>query len=118
MRKRNLLQSFKSAFDGFFYCRKTQRTFRFHLLATILVLILAYCLKIERSEFLILLLTILLVLTLEMINTAFESLVDIVAPEWKEKAMIAKDVAAGAVLLAAVFAIFIGIIIFGRQTFL
>jgi len=113
MRQRSLLQSFKSAFAGFFYCLKTQRNFRIHLLATALVLGLAYFLRIERIEISILFFTILLVLTLEMINTTFESLIDLVAPDWREKARIAKDVAAAAILLAAIGAIIIGIIIFG-----
>lgn len=112
VKKRNLLQSFRSAFAGFFYCLRTQRNFRLHLLVTILVLGLAYLLRIERVEISILLLTILLVLTLEMINTAAEALIDLVAPDGKEKARIVKDVAAAAVLVAAIGVMIIGIIIF------
>lgn len=114
MRQRNLLQSFRSAFAGFFYCLKTQRSFQIHFLAAVFVLTLAYFLRIERWEATILLFTVLLVLSLEMINTTFESLIDLVAPDWREKARIAKDVAAAAILLAAIGAVIIGIIIFGR----
>lgn len=74
---------------------------------------LAYFLRIDRVEISILFFAILLVLTLEMINTTFESLIDLVAPDWREKARIAKDVAAAAILLAAIGAVIIGILIFG-----
>lgn len=112
MRKRNLLQSFRTAFAGFFYCLRTQKNFQIHLLAAVLVLGLAYFLRVEKIEVLILLIAILLVLTLEMINTTFEFLIDLVSPDWREKARIAKDVAAGAILLAAIGAVIIGIKIF------
>lgn len=112
MGKRNLFQSFKSAFTGFSHCLKTQRNFRFHLLMAVFVLSLAYWLKIGKLEILILFFIISLVLILEMINTAFESLIDLMSPSWRKKAMVAKDVAAGAVLLAAILALLIGLIIF------
>lgn len=110
--KKDIVQSFKSAFTGFFYCLRTQRNFRIHLLAAVLVLGLAYGLKIEKIEALILFLAILLILTLEMINTTFESLIDLVVPDWREKARITKDVAAAAILLAAIGSIIIAVIIF------
>ena len=112
MSKRSLLQSFRNALDGFFYCIKTQRNFRIHLLAAALALSLTYFLKIGRLETLILFSFISLVLILEMINTAFESLIDLMSPTWKKQARTAKDVAAGAVLLAAFLATIIGFIIF------
>ena len=112
MREKRLLLSFKCAFFGLFYCLKTQKNFRFHLLIAILVLSLAWCLGLEKIELLILLLTILLVLVLEMVNTGFELLIDMIVPDWNERARMVKDVAAAAVLLAAIGAVIIGIIIF------
>ena len=112
MRQRGLAQSFKSALAGFFYCFRTQKNFRIHLLVTVIVLGLACFLKIEKIEISILLFTVLLVLTFEMINTAVEALIDLVAPDWKEKARIVKDVFAAAVLVATIGVVIIGIIIF------
>lgn len=117
MRQRSLSQSFRSAFAGLFHCMRSQRNFRIHLTAALLVLLSAYILGIRRIEVLILFLSILLVLTLEMINTTFESLIDLVAPDWREKARVAKDVAAAAILLAAIGAVIIGILIFSSYIF-
>lgn len=117
MRQRSLSQSFRSAFIGLLHCLRTQRNFRLHLLATILVLGAAYILRIQKIEVLILSFSILLVLTLEMINTTLESLIDLVAPDWRAKARVAKDVAAAAILLAAIGAVFVGIVIFSPYIF-
>lgn len=68
---------------------------------------------IEKIEVLILLFTILLVLAVEMVNTAFESIVNLITAEQRREAKIAKDIAAGIVLLVATAAVIIGIIIFG-----
>lgn len=117
MRQRNLWQSFRSAFAGLFYCLWSQGNFRLHLMAAILVLGLACFFGVQKIEGLILLFAILLVLTLEMINTTLESLIDLVAPDWQEKARVAKDVAAAAVLLAAIGAVIVGILIFSPYLF-
>lgn len=112
MNHRTLFESFRNAFTGFFYCFKSQRNFRIHLWAGALALTFTWILNIGRLETLILFSFISLVLILEMINTAFESLIDLMSPDWRDKARIAKDVAAGAVLLAAFLASIIGLIIF------
>lgn len=112
MNHRSLFQSFKNAIDGFIFCLKTQRNFRIHLVAAGLALFLSWFLKIGRLEALILFSFISLVLILEMINTAFESLIDLMSPSWQKQARTAKDIAAGAVMLAAALAAIIGLIIF------
>lgn len=112
MRQRNLITSFKNAFFGLFYCFRTQRNFRLHLLVTILVLVVSYFLRIEKTEVLFLFFAILLVLALEMVNTTIEAIIDLMTSEWQEKARLAKDIAAATILLAAVGAVVIGIIIF------
>ena len=78
----------------------------------VLVLLAAKILRISRVSLLILLFGIVLVLVLEMINTAFETIVDLLSPVWRQKAKVAKDVAAAAVLVIALGAAVIGIIIF------
>jgi diacylglycerol kinase len=78
----------------------------------ILAIILGIIFKISAFEWLSLTLIVAAVLVLELINTAIESIVDIVSPEIQEKAKVAKDVSAAAVLIAAIASIFIGAVIF------
>lgn len=104
--------SFKHAFDGFVYAIRTQPNFRFHLLATILVVLLGIYFSISTLEWLLLVFTIDIVLVAEMVNTSIESMVDLITQERRENAKIAKDVAAAMVLVSAVLAIVIGIVIF------
>ena len=102
--------SFKAAFDGLKYALFTQPNFRIHLVATALALSLAWLFKISQSELLILLFTITLVA--EMINTSIEAMTDLLSPTHHPQAKIAKDVAAGMVLLTASLSIIIGLAIF------
>jgi diacylglycerol kinase (ATP) len=74
---------------------------RIHFLSAVLVLLAALFLRVSPIEFTLLALSILLVLCLEMLNTAVEAVVDLISPEFHPLAKIAKDTAAGAVLLAA-----------------
>jgi len=104
--------SFKAAFDGLKYALFTQPNFRIHLVATALALSLAWLFKISQSELLILLFTITLVLVAEMINTSIEAMTDLLSPTHHPQAKIAKDVAAGMVLLTASLSIIIGLAIF------
>jgi diacylglycerol kinase len=104
--------SFKVAFGGLKYALSTQPNFRIHLLITTLAVILALAVRLPRLEWLILLLTIALVLVAEMINTSLEAATDLLAPEYRSQAKIAKDVAAGMVLLTAILSVIIGLVIF------
>ncbi|AGA70396.1 diacylglycerol kinase [Desulfitobacterium dichloroeliminans LMG P-21439] len=105
--------SFRNAFRGIFYNVKTQKHFRIHLFVTIVVLLTAYWLGLERWEWAILFLTISSVLTAEAINTAVEITVDLAEPNVHPLAGLAKDVAAGAVLIAVIMAVGVGILLFG-----
>ena len=87
---------------------------RVHLVIAVLVSAAGFCFRITPTEWLICLLLFGLVLGLEIINTAIERLVDMVQPDWHEKAGRIKDLAAGAVLCAGVFAAICGILIFGK----
>lgn len=107
--------SFEHAFDGFVYTVKSQPNFRFHLLATICVVLMGIYFSISRTDWLILTFTINMVLVAEMVNTSIESVVDLVTTERRQDAKIAKDVASGLVLVSAVLAVVVGMIIFLPQ---
>lgn len=109
--KRRLL-SFKYAFKGVFYVIRTQTNMRIHLILTLVALFLGWFLKINKIEWLFITLAIFAVLVSEMINTAIEEIMDLLYPKFNTKVGIIKDIAAGVVLLFAVFAIIIGVIIF------
>jgi diacylglycerol kinase len=111
----NLKNSFVYALRGIFYCIRYERNMRIHIAATVLVTIAAkiFC-DFSRTEWCVLILTCALVMSLEAINTAIERLTDEVSPEYSRFAKIAKDVAAGAVLIASIAAVIIGIILFWR----
>ena len=84
----------------------------FHIVATVFVGLLGFYLNIEKADWLALLIVIGLVIVAEMINTSLEYLTDIVSPQYNEKAGKVKDMAAGAVLIAAIVAVITGSIIF------
>jgi len=111
MRNQNWWQSFKNAIDGLFFAFKTQRNFKVHLVISFLVLIFSLWLSISLENFLFLLLAIFLGLTVEMANTAFEKTLDAVNGNYDPKIKIAKDVAAGMMLLMAVGLGLIGLLI-------
>lgn len=104
--------SFKNAFAGLLWSLRTQPNFRIHLTCSLIVLSLGYYFHITNVEMAIILFTILLGLSGEMINTALESMTDLITHEWRTEAKIAKDVAAGMMLLIAFGAIGIALFIF------
>lgn len=109
---KDFVKSFKFASNGIFYTLSTQRNLKIQLIFAILAIILGIFLKISLIEWAILIFAIMFVLFSEMLNTAIESAVDLCTEEFSEKAKIAKDVAAGAVLVASINSIAIGILIF------
>ena len=112
MKKNPLYKSFGYAFQGIFACIKKERNIKIHLTMMTLVILAGIILKISRTEWLVCLILFALVLRLEMVNTAVEACVDLVTEEKKPLAKLAKDTAAGAVLIAAIFAALIGLLIF------
>lgn len=110
--KRSLPQSFKYAFNGLKTAAKNEPNFRIHLTFSAATLILAIMLKLTIAEWLLLLFTIAFVLILELLNTAMEAIVDLVSPEIKDHAKIAKDVSAAAVLIAALLSAIVGFVLF------
>ncbi len=108
---RQWLKSANFAIEGILHGTKTQRHLRYHFCSAALVLVGSYVIGVSRVEFLIIALAVILVLSTEMLNSAVEAVVDLLSPEFSEKARVAKDIAAGAVLIAAVGAAVIGYII-------
>ncbi len=109
--------SLNCAIEGILWAAKTQRHMFFHLVAAILVLVAALVLRLSLQEFSLLALAITLVLFAELVNTAIEVIVDLVSPEFHPLARRAKDVAAGAVLLASVGAVVLGYLAISRFLF-
>jgi diacylglycerol kinase len=106
------IKSFGNAFRGIFFAFKTQHNIWIHSLAIVVVVIAGFIFKLDAMEWGLVVLAIGLVLAAEMINTAMEWLMDLVSPGYSEKAGLIKDAAAGAVLVAAVISVIIGIIVF------
>lgn len=107
-----LIFSFKYASEGIITTIKEERNMFIHFLIAIIVVITGIYVRLSLNEWFICLLLFALVFSLELINTAIENTVDLVATKKNKKAKLAKDAAAGAVLIAAIFASIIGIIIF------
>lgn len=112
MRDRTLIDSFNYAFEGVLYAFKTQRNIKIHFSAAALVLLVSLVLKLTKLEILALLTTIAFVIVTEMINTAIEVVVDMITREHHPLAAIAKNVAAGAVLVSSFLAVIVGYLIF------
>jgi diacylglycerol kinase (ATP) len=113
MHRSNLVTSFKHAFSGVWHVLRTQRNARIHLSVALVVVVLGLWLRLSRAEWAIIVLTIGLVLAAESFNTVAEAAVDLATAEYHPLAKIAKDVAAGAVLLLAVTAVIVGLLILG-----
>lgn len=110
--KTKFKESMNHAIDGINYTAEHERNFKIELFMMVAVLIAGIYFKISKTEWLILLLTIGNVLTLELINTGIERCVDLVTKDYHELAKNAKDIAAGAVLIMSIFSVCVGIIIF------
>ncbi|HEX4203939.1 MAG TPA: diacylglycerol kinase family protein [Ktedonobacteraceae bacterium] len=106
------IAGFGYAFAGLWYALRTQRNVRVHVAIAIIVILLAIFLRLSAVEFAILFVAITGVFTAEMFNTVIELCVNLASPEYHPLAKIAKDVAAGAVLLSAMLSIIIGVCVF------
>src|ERR1700743_350540 len=109
---KKFLRGFGYAFKGLAHAAKTQVNFRVHLILAVIAIVLGYTLNISTAEWLWITLCIGMVLLTELINTAIELLVDLVSPEYNEKAGRVKDMCAAAVLITAITALVIGLVIF------
>jgi len=111
-KNKNWVESLTHAVSGIVHAVRTQVNMRVHALIALLVLLAALSMGVSRLETTALVLAIGFVMVAEMFNTAIEAAVDLVTREYHELAKVAKDVAAGAVLLAACTAVFVGALIF------
>ncbi len=111
MRAESVWHSFRYAFAGIWHTLKTQRNAKIHTAITVAVLLLGVWLRLPAPDWAVLALTIGVVFAAEIINTAIEAVVDLVAPEFHPLAKIAKDAAAGSVLVLAVAAVVVGLLI-------
>lgn len=107
--------SFKYAIEGIVYAFKTQKNFRIHSGVAILVIFLSFLLQCSFQEITAIVLSIGLVISFELINTAIEASIDLITPENKPLAKIAKDLAAAAVLVTAFTAVVIGLLTLGPK---
>lgn len=107
-----LVVSFRHAFNGLIFSLKNNQNLRIHFVMAILVIIASIIFHVNPFEMGILGVMILLVICTEMINTSIEEMVNFVTTEHKKEAKIAKDVAAGMVLISAMGSIIVGILIF------
>ncbi|OPZ73622.1 MAG: Undecaprenol kinase [Firmicutes bacterium ADurb.Bin456] len=109
---KKVLHSFQYAVDGLLYALKTQRNMRFHLTAALIVLGAALYFRIGSRDFVLLFFAITLVLMAEMFNTSIEKAVDLFVQEYHHLAKVAKNTAAGAVLVTALNALVVAYVIF------
>ena len=109
---KKLIKSFKYAFEGIFKGIKEEQNLKIHIAIMILVIIFGILFKISKIEWIICIALFGLVISMELINTAIENTVDLITKEKNEQAKIAKDVAAGAVLVSTIAAATIGLMIF------
>lgn len=116
-KKEPLYKSFGYAFEGIFAGIRKERNMKIHCLAMVCVIAAGWMFHISATEWCLCLVLFGLILSLELVNTAIEAVVDLVTEEKKPLAKLAKDTAAGAVLIAAIMAAAAGLIIFVPKLF-
>lgn len=109
----NFLKSVSFALKGLKHVWQ-ERNFKIHIIIATVTIIFGFVFKIQSLEWTIVLICIAAVLSLEMVNTAIEHLVNLIEPNYNPKAGIIKDLAAGAVLVFSIISVIIGIMIFGK----
>lgn len=106
------IKAFGFAFSGLRQSFRQETHLKLHAVITLLTIGSGFFFELSATEWLFLLLAIVLVICLEMINSALEKLCDLVMPEQNAKIKYIKDVAAGAVLIACAFAVIVGVVVF------
>ena len=118
VKSKKIINSFKYAIQGILTSFKTERNMKIHICIMILVIIVGILFEINKYEWIICVICFAIVIGGELFNTAIETVVDMVMPYKDEKAKLAKDVSAGAVLVLAMGAAIVGFIIFMPKIFL
>jgi diacylglycerol kinase (ATP) len=111
-RPHSLLVSFNYAIEGVIHVLRRERNMRVHFALATVVLVLAFTYDVTKVELMALLIAISFVLVAEMVNTAVEEMIDVATDEYDPRAKVAKDVAAGSVLIASVSAATVGYLVF------
>ena len=111
-RDKRLVDSFNFAIEGLISALKNEKHMKVHILAAIIIATLAIVINASKVEILIISLSVSFVIITELVNTAVEAIIDLVSPERHPLAKLAKDVAAGAVLVAAINALCVGYLLF------
>lgn len=117
MHKNPFYKSLGYAISGIINSIKKERNIKIHILFMIFVIVCGFVVNLSLTEWLVCILLFALVISLELVNTALEAVVDLCSPNYHELAKYAKDVAAGAVLVSAIASIAIGLIIFLPKLF-
>ena len=112
MHKDPFYKSLGYAISGIIQCIQKERNIKIHLVFMFLVIICGFLFQLSITEWLVCILLFGLVISLELVNTAIEAVVDLCTQEYHSLAKIAKDTAAGAVLISAIASVVIGLIIF------
>ena len=111
----SIIESFNYAIEGVVHVLRAQRNLRIHFAIAVIVLVLAVAVGVSKIELIALLIAIAFVLVAEMINTAIEGAIDAATTSFDPMAKLAKDIAAGAVLIAAVTAVAVGYLVFAGK---
>ena len=114
-RSPSLFQSFNHAVEGVIHALRTQRNLWIHFTIAAAVLVAAVAFGVSKLELMVLLLAIAFVLVAELVNTAIEAAVDVASTSFDPMAKLAKDIAAGAVLIAALNAVAVGYLVFSGE---
>jgi diacylglycerol kinase (ATP) len=114
-RPATVFDSFNNAAEGIVHALRTQRNMRIHLAIATIVIVVALIVNVTKIELIALLISITFVLIAEMINTAVEAAIDIATTSFDPMAKLAKDIAAGAVLIASVNALAVGYLVFAGK---
>ncbi|WP_028610378.1 diacylglycerol kinase family protein [Paenibacillus harenae] len=110
---RKFIRSLGFAWSGISFAARTQSHMRYHIVAAIIACFLGVLVSLKPLEWAVILLSIAVVISAEMMNTAVEQAVNLASPDIHPIAKVAKDVAAGAVLIAAAISVLIGLLIIG-----
>lgn len=111
------IKSVTHAMEGLSWALKEHINFRIHLVLGLMTLLLAKRLGFSSIEYAVLILTIAMVIVAEVLNTALEEISDLITMRWSKHSKIAKDVGAGAVLVASFGALIVGLILFIPKVF-
>lgn len=111
-KNKNFIVALKNALNGIILAFKSESNIRIDIFAMVLTIIGAIIIKVNYIELLIIILTIGIVISAEMFNSAVENTVDLITQEYNNKAKIIKDISAGAVLITSIIAVVVAVIIF------